>query len=245
LYTRKQFENLRIHFAKKMAGDITLKKKALDVLIKADHYNWIHQTNWMGEPILQLPQDMFALQEIIFITRPEYVIEVGVAWGGSLLFYSTLMEMFGGKKIIGIDVYIPADLKKRIHSFGNISKRIVLINGSSVEGMTVEKVKKIIDNSKNVMVVLDSYHTHFHVLNELRIYSQFVGKGYYLVCCDTILEDVPKQRHRSRPWGPGNNPRTALKEFLNENDRFKVDKDIERKLLFTCNPGGYLRCCKQ
>lgn len=241
MYTRKQFERMRLRSARKMAMDSKLREDALDVLVRADHYNWVHQSNWLGEPILQLPQDMFALQEIIFKTKPEYIIESGVAWGGSLLFYSTLMEVYGGKKIIGIDIYIPADLKKRLNAHGAISKRITLINGSSVENSVIIKVKNIIGSSKKALVVLDSFHTYDHVLKELKIYSRFVGKGYYLVCGDTVLEDIPKQEHRPRPWGPGNNPRTAVVEFLKEDKSFKIDKDIENKLLFTCNPGGFLR----
>lgn len=240
IYTRKQFENMRLKMARKMAADAKLNKNALKVLIKADYYNWIHQTNWLGQPILQLPQDMFALQEIIYKTRPEYIIELGVAWGGSLLFYSTLMEVLGGKKIIGVDIYLPSSLKKRLNSYDRVSQRIVLIKGSSVEEATVKKIKRIIGNSKKTLVILDSNHTHEHVLRELRIYSQFIGKGYYLVCTDTIIEDIPEQKHRPRPWGLGNNPKTALRQFLRENKSFKIDKEIKNKLLLSCNPDGYL-----
>lgn len=241
LYTREQFERMRIGMAAKMAGDKRLTREALSLLIKADHYNWVHQTNWLGEPILNLPQDMFALQEIIYRTRPDYIVEVGVAWGGSLLFYSTLMEAVGGKKIIGVDIYIPPDLKKRLNSYGRLSRRITLINGSSVEEATVNKIKSIIGSSRKVLVVLDSYHTHDHVLKELRLYSPFIGRGNYLVCGDTVVEDIPAQKHRPRPWGPGNNPKTAVRQFLKENKSFAVDKQTENKLLLSCNPSGYLR----
>lgn len=244
MYTRNEFEELRIQSAKAMASDSELQKDTLDVLVRADHYNWIHQTNWFGEPILQLPQDMFALQEIIFNTRPEFIIEAGVAWGGSLIFYSTLMEVLGGRKIIGIDIFIPDDLRERIGALGKISERIIWLNGSSIEETIVEQVKEIIGNSKRVLVILDSNHTHDHVLKELLLYSPLVGKGYYLVCGDTIIDSMPEQKHRPRDWGRGNNPKTALFQFLQENDRFEVDKLIENKMLLTCNPGGYLKCCK-
>lgn len=244
LFTRQEFEKLRIESATQMAADKKLKADALDVLVRADRHRWIHQTNWMGEPILNLPQDMFAIQEIICRTRPKYIIESGVAWGGSLLFYSTITEAIGGGQIIGIDTYIPDDLRLRLGSHGKISERITLINGSSVEQDTVNKVKAIIGDCREVMVVLDSFHTHEHVLNELRLYSPFVGKGFYLVCGDTIVEDIPEQEHRSRPWGCGNNPKTALWQFLKENDRFEIDKKIDNKLLLTCNPDGYLKCVK-
>lgn len=201
-------------------------------------------TNWFGEPILNLPQDLFALQEIIYKTRPKYIIEVGVAWGGSLLFYSTIMQALGGEKIIGIDIYIPDDLKQRIGAFGAISERIVWINGSSIDTAIVDQVKSLLNGSKEVLVLLDSNHTHDHVLEELRLYSPLVGNGHYLVVGDTVIEDIPHQSHRPRPWGPGNNPKTAVQEFLKENNSFKIDKNIENKLLLTCNPMGYLKRCK-
>lgn len=244
LYTREEFESLREESAQTMATDRKLRRDALRVLVQADHYRWIHQTNWLGEPILNLPQDMFAIQEIIFKTRPRFIIEVGVAWGGSLLFYSTLMEILGGERIIGVDIYIPDDLKGRLASYVKLFERLTLINGSSIEQDTVGQIKSIIGDCREVMVFLDSYHTHDHVLKELRLYSPFVGEGFYLICGDTIIEDMPEQKHRSRPWGPGNNPKTALDQFFKENDRFDVDKVLENKLLFTCNPGGYLVCIK-
>jgi len=244
LYTREEFEELRKRAAEEMAEDKELVKDALDVKVRAGRYYWIHQTTWFGEPILQPPQDMFALQEIIFNTRPRFIIEAGVAWGGSLLFYSTLMEVLGGERVIGIDVYIPDDLKERLGSFGRLSDRITLINGSSVEEDTLRQIKTIIGDSREVMVILDSDHTHEHVLKELRLYSQLVGKGYYLVCSDTVIEYQPKQEYWSRPWGHGNNPATALREFFNENDRFEVDRALSNKLLISCIPGGYLRCRK-
>lgn len=242
MHTREEFEELRIKWAEEMASDDELRQKSLEVLTDADQYNWIHQTTWFGEPALQVPQDMFALQEIIFATRPKFIVEVGVAWGGSLLFYSTLMEVLGGERIIGIDIFIPDDLKNRVNKLERLAHRISWINGSSIEPSTIEQLRAIIGDSREVMVVLDSNHTHDHVLKELELYSPLVGKGHYLVCGDTVVEYIPKQTHRPRPWGPGNNPKTALDSFLKENQRFEVDKEIENKLLFTCNPGGYLLC---
>lgn len=243
-YTRNEFEALRMESAGGMAEDKALRRDALKVLVRADHYLWIHQTNWLGEPILNLPQDMFALQEIIFKTRPRFIIELGVAWGGSLLFYSTLMEVLGGERIIGVDIYIPDDLKERLASYGKLSERLTLINGSSIEPGTLDQIKSIVGDCREIMIVLDSYHTHDHVLKELELYSPLIGKGSYLICGDTIVEDIPEQKHRRRPWGHGNNPKTALQAFLKENDRFKIDKTIGNKLLFTCSPDGYLLCDK-
>lgn len=245
MYTREEFERLRREWARQMSGDLRLRQKALEVLSEADHYNWFHLTNWFGEPVLQLPHDMFAIQEIMFETRPRYIVETGVAWGGSLLFYSTLMHALGGERIIGVDIYMPDDLRKRIGAFGPISDRITLINGSSVDASTVDQIRTMIGDSHEVLVILDSNHTHEHVLKELRLYSGFVGLGQYLVCGDTIVEDMPAQTHRPRPWGPGNNPQTALEEFLRDNDGFELDRALESKLLFTGNPRGYLRRHKE
>ena len=244
MYTREEFEAMRLGKAREMSQDESLQAKVLGVLFEADRYNWIHQTNWMGEPILNLPQDMFAIQEIIFQTRPRFIVELGVAWGGSLLFYSTLMEVLGGERIIGIDLYVPEDLKERISAHGRIAQRITWIQDSSINPNTLAQVKAIVGGSKEVLVLLDSFHTHDHVLKELQLYSSLVGKGHYLICGDTLLEYVPVQEHRPRPWGPGNNPKTALEQFLKENDRFEVDFQMSNKLLLTCHPGGYLKCIK-
>jgi cephalosporin hydroxylase len=243
LFTRKEFEELRIESAKKMMKDERLHREALDVLVRADGYKWIHQSNWLGEPILNLPQDMFALQEIIFETKPKFIIELGVAWGGSLLFYSTLMEVLGEGQIIGVDIYVPDDLKERLASHGKLSERLTLISGSSIEKDTLYQVKSVVGNCREVMVILDSFHTHDHVLKELQLYSPLVGKEFYLICGDTIVESLPKPA--KRPWGPGNSPKSARDTFLKQNDRFVVDERIENKLLFTCNPGGYLRAIKE
>lgn len=241
MYTRKEFEELRERSAAEMAKDKTLRQESLDLLVKADRYNWIHQTTWFGEPILQLPQDMFVLQEIIFRTRPKYIIEIGVAWAGSLLYYSTLMEALGGERIIGVDIYIPPDLRERVNAFGRLSERIELIEASSIEQSTIDRIREILAGSDDVLIHLDSNHTHEHVLAELKLFAPLVGKGRYMICGDTVVEDIPAQEHRPRPWGPGNNPKTALLEFLKGDDRFEVDRQFQNRYLFTCNPDGYLR----
>ena len=151
-----------------------------------------------------------------------------------------MLKIFGGKKLIGIDTYLPKSVKKTLNKFKTLKKNIELIEGSSTEIDTVKKIKKIISNSSKVLVILDSHHTHKHVLSELNIYSQFVKKNNYIICGDTIVEFIPKQKHRPREWGPGNNPFTALKEFLKNNNRFVIDKKINNKLLITCHPKGYL-----
>lgn len=244
LYTRQEFSELLNESAAAMALDKDLQRDALDVLVRADVHRWVHQTSWLGEPILNLPQDMFAIQEIIFKTRPQYVLEIGVAWGGAMLFYATLLEVLDGKKVIGVDIFLPDDLRRRLMTHGRISERLELVEGSSIEPDTVAKVKYLLNGCRDVLVILDSSHSHDHVLEELNNYGPMIGKGHYLVCGDTIIEDIPVQGHRHRLWGPGSNPKTALRAYLQETDRFEVDSDLENKLLFSCNPEGYLKCIR-
>ena len=244
ILTKEEFLAVNEQAAYAMSQDKQLQSKALEVLVEADHHRWIHQSNWMGEPLLNLPQDMFAIQDIIWRTRPDFVIEVGVAWGGGMLFEATLLEILGGQKVIGIDIFIPPDLRQRLANHGKLSDRLELIEGSSTSAETMTKVAKILAGSRKVLVILDSYHTHEHVLSELRTYAPLIEKGQYLICGDTVVERIPEQLHRTRPWGPGNNPATAVKEFLSESDRFVVDEKIDQRLLLSCHPGGYLQAVK-
>jgi cephalosporin hydroxylase len=224
-----------------MIKDNFIINDALKIFSKADKkYRWLHQNTWMGEPILNIPPDILALQEIIYKTKPDYIIETGVAWGGSILFLASMLKIFGGKKVIGVDTFIPRNVKKVVNKDKNLSKFIKLLKGDSTNTKIVSIIKKITKRSKKILIILDSYHTHEHVLKELNIYSKFVKKNNYLICCDTILEFIPIQKHRPREWGPGNNPYTALKEFLKRNKRFIIDKKISNKLLFTNHPSGYL-----
>lgn len=244
IITKDEFLALNEKSAREMSEDKDLQDKALDVLVKADQHRWIHQTTWLGEPLLNLPQDMFAIQDIIWRTRPDFVIEVGVAWGGGLLFEATLLEVLGGQKVIGIDIFIPNDLRERLASHGKLSERLVLIEGDSTAPETLAQVKALLGGSRKVLVILDSYHTHEHVIGELRAFAPFVEKGQYLICGDTLVEHIPAQLHRPRAWGPGNNPATAIKEFLSETERFEVDEKIDQRLLMSNHPGGYLQAIK-
>lgn len=244
IITKDEFLRINEQSAQDMCLDKELQQKALEVLVEADRHRWIHQTNWFGEPLLNLPQDMFAIQDIIWRSRPEFIIEVGVAWGGGMLFEATLLEILGGQKVIGVDIFIPSDLRQRLSTHGKLSERLVLIEGSSTATDTLDQVAALLGGSRKVLVILDSYHTHEHVLGELRSYAPFVEKGQYLICGDTVVERIPQQSHRARPWGPGNNPATAVKEFLTESDRFVVDEKIDQRMLFSCHPGGYLRAVK-
>ncbi len=241
MVTRDEFEKSRKESAKAMADDSLLHAKVIDVLTHSDYYHWYRQMTWMGEPVLQFPQDLFAVQELVYRWRPKFIIELGVAWGGSLLFYASLMRLFGGARVIGIDLYIPPELRKRLKSHAVSLQRLVLKQGSSTDPKTIEWLTETLHGETRNLVILDSAHDHKHVLDELTLYAPFVGPGYYMVCGDTIIEEMPPQVHRPRPWGPGNSPKTALDEFLVSHPDFEPDKELENKLLFTCNPGGWLR----
>jgi len=243
IITKKQYFELNKTFAKKMQKDKKLINKASKFFVEADKYRWLYQFSWMGEPIINLTTDMFAIQEIIYKTKPKNIIEIGVAWGGSLLFYAFLQKFFSNGNVIGVDIFIPRDLRQRINNHNKKLNNISLIKGSSLDSNVINKVKKMIKD-KNNLVILDSHHTHEHVIKELNIYSDLVGRGNYLICCDTIVNRIPEQKHRKRDWGPKNNPETALKEFLNKNKRFKIDKDIDKKILLSNHPSGYIYAIK-
>jgi cephalosporin hydroxylase len=244
IISKKEFIEINQEAASSMSQDEHLQKKSREVLIEADKYRWIHQTTWLGEPLLNLPQDMFEIQNIIWQTKPDYIVEIGCAWGGSLLFLATMLEIVGGKKVIGVDIFIPDDLRTRLSNQTALSERLELIEGSSVDSDTFQNVKNVIGDTDRVLVILDSFHSEKHVLEELGLYSSLVGEGQYIICGDTIVEYIPKQFHRERPWGPGNSPATALQKFLAKNDRFEVDSEIDARLLFSCHPGGYLKALK-
>ena len=243
IYTRLEFEEERTSWAKNMSDDDILQTKALDLYASAHQYNWVHQTTWLGEPSLLTANDLIAMQEIIFKTRPKYIIEIGVAWGGTLLFYASMLNLIGGGKVIGIDTFIPDDLKMRLTSH-KVSEHIELINDSSIEKRTIQKVKSLLGSCKEVLIHLDSNHSHKHVLQELNIYEQFVGYGYYLICGSTIIEHIPEQTHRVRPWSRGDNSKTASMEFMTKNSRFEVDLMLKNKLLISNQADGYLKCIK-
>ena len=207
-------------------------------------HKYAYNYTWMGRPIIQFPQDMVAMQEIVWRTRPDLVIETGIAHGGSLIYYASLLELFGGDgRVVGIDVDIRPHNRIAIEQHP-MAPRIRLIQGSSTDEAVVDQVRQAAAGRKSIMAVLDSNHTRDHVLRELELYSPLVTKGCYLVVFDTLLEDMPADLVVNRPWGPGNNPKTAVHDFLRRTDRFEIDKSIEHKLLITVAPDGYLRCIK-
>lgn len=222
----------------------SLQQKSRDLLLASMDEEYSYNFSWMGLPVIQYPQDLIALQEIIFETKPDIIIETGVARGGSLVFFASMLELLGGDgKVIGIDIDIRSHNRKRIEDFP-LYHRIELVEGSSVDEEVVLSVQEFVGSGKRVMVSLDSNHTHAHVLEELRLYSPLVSDGCYCVVFDTVVEDLPAGSSPNRPWDKGNNPKTAVWEFLKCNKDFEIDYTIEDKLLLTAAPDGYLKCIR-
>jgi cephalosporin hydroxylase len=210
---------------------------------------YTYNFSWLGRPIIQYPQDMIALQEIIWEVKPDMIIETGIAHGGSLIFSAsmlTLLEACGeieDGKVLGIDIDIREYNKKAIEAHP-MSKKITMFQGSSIDKEIIKKVHEFAKSGKRTLVCLDSNHTHEHVLAELKAYAPLVSIGSYCCVFDTLIEDMPEGSFPNRPWDKGNNPKTAVWEFLKENDNFVIDKDIENKLLITVAPDGYLKRIK-
>jgi cephalosporin hydroxylase len=216
-------------------------KDAADAFnLESNKAQYSYNFTWMGRPIIQYPQDMVAMQELIWKIQPDILIETGIAHGGSLIFYASLFELMGKGRVIGIDIDIRDHNRHEIENHA-MFKRINMIQGSSIDPNIVTDLRAMVGEGNVVLVCLDSNHTRDHVLEELRLYSQFVTPGSYLVVFDTIVEFLPDDYLPGRPWGKGNNPFTAVDAFLAENSDFERDEKIDSKLLISVAPGGYLR----
>jgi cephalosporin hydroxylase len=214
---------------------------------------------WLGRPIIQYPQDMVAMQELIWQIKPDLIIETGIAHGGSLVFSASLLAQLdiceaiqagttfdprlSKRKVLGIDIDIRAHNRAAIEAHP-MAFRIQMIEGSSIDPEVVEQVRQVAKGYERVLVCLDSNHSHAHVLAELEAYAPLTSIGSYCVVFDTIVEDLPKELFPDRPWGPGDNAKTAVWEFLKTHPEFGIDKSIPNKLLITVAPDGYLRRLK-
>lgn len=211
---------------------------------------------FLGRPIIQYPQDMVAMQELIWVVKPDLIIETGVAHGGSLIMSAAMLALLdmtdaissretrfdpsqSNRLVLGLDIDIREHNRVAIESHP-MSSRIGMIQGSSLDKDIIGKVREIACNYKKILVCLDSNHTHDHVLAELEAYASLVSVGSYCVVFDTIVEDLPKEMFPDRPWGPGDNPKTAVWEYLKKHPEFELDKSIENKLLITVAPDGFL-----
>ncbi len=238
----KQFELERAEAIKEMGNDKELRQKSLDWMLHADKYKYTYNYSWMGRPIIKYPNDILILQEMIWNLKPDYIVETGIAHGGSIIFSSSMLELLGHGEVIAVDIDIRQHNREEIEKHP-MAKRITMIEGSSVDPMIVNSIKEKV-KGKKVLVCLDSNHTHEHVLEELRMYADMVNVGSYIVCPDTFVEYFPKGYCDDRPWDVGNNPMTALIAFLKEDDRFIIDKDIDNKLMITEGFDGYLKRIK-
>jgi len=223
-------------------------------LVATKRYTYLFSA--LGRPIIQFPQDMVAVHELIWCVRPDLVIETGIAHGGSLIHSASMLALLdmcdaieadeeldpktSRRKVLGIDIDIRPHNREAIESHPMVS-RIQMIEGSSIASEIIEQVRAIAANHSRVLVCLDSDHTHDHVLAELEAYAALTSKGSYCVVFDTVVEDMPKEMFPDRPWGPGNNPKTAVWEYLRTHPEFEIDKSIAHKLLITVAPDGYLK----
>ncbi|TSC64683.1 MAG: cephalosporin hydroxylase [Microgenomates group bacterium Gr01-1014_93] len=241
----EKFESEKREIIAKLSENEKLKNLATEFLKESSKCKYIYNFSWLGRPIIQYPQDIIAVQELIWSVKPDLIIETGIAHGGSLILSASILELIGGDGlVVGVDIDIRQHnriLLEKHHLF----KRIKLIEGSSTDGEVIKELKEISAKRGKVMIFLDSSHTHDHVLSELQLYSPMVSVGSYLVVFDTVLEILPEISYLDRPWSRGNNPQTAVNEFLKSNESFIIDKSIEDKLLITANRSGYLKKISQ
>jgi cephalosporin hydroxylase len=202
---------------------------------------YMNNFSWWSRPLIQLPGDLVAMQEIVLGVQPDIIVECGIAHGGAVLMYASLLELLGKGEVVGVDVEIRAHNRQAIETHP-MGKRVTLIEGSSTDAATAAKVREKVQGKKTVLVCLDSNHTHDHVLKELEIYAPLVTSGSYCVVFDTFIEDMPDEYvWTDRPWGKGNNPKTAIAEYLKTHPEFEIDKSIEDKIMVTSAPDGFLR----
>jgi len=226
-----------------------LKKVSSEWYVEATKQRYSYNFSWMGRPIIQYPQDLVAVQEIIWEVKPDLIIETGVAHGGSAVFFASLLELnaqCGGPKdaevwCVEIDLRTHNREALVVHP---MYPRLKIFDGSSVDLKIASSIAGKAAKCDRVMVILDSNHTHEHVLRELNLYASLVSVGSYCVVFDTVIEDLDGVEFVDRPWGKGNNPKTAVAEFLKTNSDFAVDYSIDEKLLISAAPGGYLKRVK-
>ncbi|MGH2563542.1 MAG: cephalosporin hydroxylase family protein [Ginsengibacter sp.] len=239
----QEFEEEKIQLIKENGENEVLKAAANAFNVESNKAKYSYNFTWMGRPIIQYPQDMIAMQELIWEIKPDLIIETGIAHGGSLIYYASLLELIGKGEVLGIDIDIRKHNREKIEEHP-MFKRIHMLEGSSVTDEMVENVKPFAKDKNTILVCLDSNHTHEHVLAELNFYAPFVTFGSYIVVFDTIVEDLPERYLPDRFWSIGNNPKTAVHEFLKHNNDFEIDKSIDNKLLISVNPDGYLKRIK-
>ena len=252
----KEFEEQKTARIKSFGQDEGFKNRSLTWLEESMRKSYVYNFSCLGRPIIQNPTDIVAMQEIIWEVKPDLIIETGIAHGGSLILSASMLAMLdmceaieagvsinpktSKRKVLGLDIDIREHNKKAIEEHP-MSSRIQMIQGSSIDSNVVSQVHEIAKNYKKILICLDSNHTHEHVLAELKAYATLVSVGSYCVVFDSFVEDVPADVFQDRPWGPGNNPKTAIWEYLKTHPEFEIDKSIQNKLLITVAPDGYLK----
>jgi cephalosporin hydroxylase len=227
-------------------SDEALNQATRDWMNRANARKYSYHFEWMGRPVIQYPQDILAMQELIWSVQPDLIVETGIAHGGSLIFMASMLELnavCGGPKdarVLGVDIDIRAHNREAIEAHP-MARRITMIQGSSIDPAVIAQVHAQARGRQRVLVSLDSNHTHAHVLAELEAYAPLTSVGSYCVVFDTVIEDMPAEMFPDRPWGPGDNPKTAAVEYLRRHPEFVVDKAMDHKLLVTVAPDGYLK----
>ncbi len=252
-------EAFRAEVAKNIDGlvaDTDLQALSRTWVREVAPHNWAYNFSWLGRPAIQFPNDAWALQELVWKVKPDLIIETGIAHGGSLIYSASLMALLDmceatekgemldpqnpKRKVLGIDIDIRQHNREAIEAHP-LFPRIEMIEGSSISGETVDAVHGFASGYERILVCLDSNHTHDHVLAELQAYAPLVSPESYCVVFDTLLEDMPEHLSGDRPWGPGNSPKTAVHAYLKDNPNFEIDGRIDKKLLITVAPDGFLK----
>lgn len=242
---RQEFEAHKEEMCLALGRDEEVFVQARDAILALDKYSYSYLWSWMGVPIIQLPADIMATQEIVWATKPDVIIETGVARGGSMIFLASLLAAMGkaDAKVIGVDIDIRAHNRQSIENHP-LSKWVTLIEGGSVDADVLTKIKAEIPAGARVMVILDSDHTYEHVLAECRAYGTLVSEGCYMVVADTFVGYLPDGitlPNRARPWAKGDEPLAALKSYLEEDAAFEIDPVLNGKLVLSSSPNGYCR----
>lgn len=240
----------------KYPSDSVWVNQSSDWLKRAFDHKFMYNFSWMGRPIIQLPNDILAMQELIWQIKPDLIVETGIAHGGSLTLSASMLSLLDycdaieqgtmldpkapRRRVLGLDIDIRAHNRAAIESHP-MANRIDMIEGSSIDPDIITQVQDIAHGYERVLVCLDSNHTHDHVLAELEAYAPLVTAGSYCVVFDTIVEDLPAEMFIDRPWGPGDNPKTAVWEYLKTHPDFEIDKQMDHKLLISVAPDGYLK----
>ena len=241
-----EFEARNRRIIDRMGKDKALHKSSFDWIAQTASYEYVYHFKWLGRPIIQYPQDILAMQELIWLIQPDLIIETGIAHGGSLIFSASMLELnaaCGGPqdaKVLGIDIDIREHNRAAIEAHP-MSKRIEMFEGSSIDPDMVAGIHNFAKDYGRILIFLDSMHTHDHVLAELEAYANLVSVGSYCCVFDTVIEDIKPDSFPNRPWGAGNNPKTAVWEYLKTHPEFEIDKQIDHKLLISVAPDGYLR----